>query len=301
MSGEPAAAPEQQQRDDQPSAEDLAAFNAGFKLTAEPETIAPRQGGEETASKEPVATPMPTPVPTPAPPPEPKNVTISEADWQEVRTKAQAFDDHTRQINTLSGNLGGLKQQVEKLQARGVTKVTAESLKRLAAEYPDLAGAIAEDLSSILSAPSGTTLEPEEVERRANELLTTEFTTKVNALERKLLKVAHPDWVEVLRSAEFKAYQQTLPPADNAKLMESVDGELVADHITAFKARKAAEKPKDQPKPAATPAPTGAPRKTSPRQELLEAAAPAKGQGAGAETPDPVDDFNAGWKLKGAA
>jgi hypothetical protein len=293
MSGEVTqAAAATAQHPDQPNAEELASFNVGFKMTDEPAATQTPQPEKtvEPASKEPENKEDP-----------PEYVQITRKDWDDLIAKAGAIDevrsDSKRQIDSIAGNVGGLKQQVERLQQRGGTKVTAESLKRLGAEYPALAEALAEDISEILSAPAGTTLDPADVERRARELI----APTVNKLEKNILRLRHPDWEQALASDEFKAYQRTLPPEENARLMESTDGEYVGEHITTFKQRKAqAEKQRETSKPVASPAPTAAPR-SSARQERLEAAAPAKGQGSGAEAPNPVDDFNSGYGLKGRA
>lgn len=259
---------------EQTEAEAIASFNAGFD-SANPQTTPPAQvESEEPAPKEPDA---------------PKYVQITEQDWTELRAKAASIDEikaeHKRQFDSLNGNMGGMKQIVDGLKQRGGVKLTPGMLKRTAAEFPALEALLTDDLNEILSAPDqGKTFDPTEIDRRARALMDSEIPKVSEALKMEILETRHPDWKEDLRSDAFKAFQQTLTPAENANLMSSTDGVVVARFITAFKKRQSV-KPNSQ----AT---------VSSRQSRIESGVPAKGTGGSAPAPSESDEFEKGWKLR---
>ncbi len=272
---------------------------------SEAEAIASFNAGLELRNTEPTSQPEPTPTPEPAAPQEPalkedapKPFNVNEKDWTELRNKAAAIDeiraDSKRQIDTLSGHVGGLKQIVEQLRQRGATKLTPESLKRMSEQYPELTAALAEDLSEFLSAPQGKTPDSDDLDKRAKTLVEAEISKATADLNKKILRSYHRDWVDVLRSDEFKAFQLTLTPEENQKLMQSTDGEYIADRITDFKEAKARA---DALRKPATPAPVN--KTAAARQARIESAVPAKGTGGAQVAPDAADEFNSGYALKG--
>ena len=213
----------------------------------------------------------------------PKPASITEKDWADLLNKASSIDEvkaeTQRKIDTIAGNLGGMKQLIEQLRQRGGVKLTPGQLKRTAAEFPELEAMLTEDLSEILASGTGG-VNPEEIDQRAKALMDKELPQVVAAFEKKILRSYHRDWVDVVRSPEFVNWQKTLPQDEQDKLLNSIDGEFVADKITEFKSFKAK--------------PVLAPRNT--RQSRIEAAIPAKGTGGHAPAPDADDDFMAGLR-----
>lgn len=279
----------------------MAGENEQVEQTEE-EAIAAFNAGLEIRNTEPSTNPTPTPEPVveaePASKAEaPKPFSVTEQDWNDLRAKATAIDEikaeTKRQIDGLAGSFGGLKQQLTQLQQRGV-KLAPGQLKRLSEHYPELESHLAADLNEILSAPSGTTLDPEEIDRRVQAALSQERVER----QKEWLSDNFPEWENDLRSEGFRAYQLTLTPADCKELNDSTNGRLVGKHIKAFKELQAKATTLKTATPA--PKPTAAPRPASTgRADRLEAATPAKGTGGAAPAPDPTDDFNAGWTRKG--
>lgn len=232
------------------------------------------------------------PEPTPEPePPAPKPANITEQDWAELQSKATAIDEikaeSQRKFDTLAGNLGGMKQLIEQLRQRGGVKLSPGQLKRTAAEFPELEAMLTEDLNEVLSAPNQAAIDPEEIDKRARALMDAELPKVVAAMEKKILRSYHRDWVDVVRSKEFQDWEATLPQAERDQLKTSTDGEYIADKITEFKeAAKAKAK-------AAADAAAKQPRSNA-RQARIESAVAPRGTGGHAEAPSEDDDYLAG-------
>jgi hypothetical protein len=267
-----------------------AAFNEGYAGIEAPTTTP--EPAEQPVSKE--AEPQQSPKP----------FSVSEDQWRNVEqqmARLASLDDFKRQIDSVAGNVGGLKQIVEQLRQKGASKIEKAQLKKLSDQYPELAEAFAEDLSAILSAPAG--INPEEIDQRISTALAKEREHR----SKEWLEDNYPDWVETVRLPEFQAYQLTLTPDENKALSQSVDGRLVGKHVKAFKELKAKADALKTATPPAPPAqrPPTAPTRPAPttasRSKVLEAAVPARGTGGGPSAPDPADAFNAGYALKGRA
>lgn len=216
---------------------------------------------------------------------QPRLAQITEDQFKALMTKAEEVDqirsDSKRQIDTLAGHLGGMKQLVEGLkQQRG--GMTAGQLKRVAQDYPELAKALREDLREFGGA-AGQSLDMTEVERRAQAIVSQELPKELVKQEVKILRLYHRDWVDVVRSPEFASWSRTLTPAEQQRLAGN-DGEFIADKISDFKARP---KPKTTAQASAT---------SNTRQRRLEAAVSPRGAGGHAPAPAVEDDFEAGFR-----
>ncbi len=210
---------------------------------------------------------------------------ITEDQFKALMQKADEVDqirsDSKRQIDTLAGHLGGMKQLVEGLkQQRG--PLSAGQLKRLGAEYPDVARLLQEDLGA-LGAAGGQTLDSAEVDRRAQAIVAQQLPKELVKQEIKILRLYHRDWVDVVRSPEFADWSRTLSVADQQRLAGN-DGEFIADRISDFKARP---KPRSAAQTAVS---------SNSRQRRLEAAVSPKGAGGHAPAPAAEDDFEAGFR-----
>ena len=116
--------------------DDDAAFLAGFN-------------GEETAPADPEPEPPPT------------MFGFTEDQFKDLFAKAQEVDRLKEREAKVFGTLGSLKQTLDNLrqqQPQATAKVTKESLKRLSAEFPEMAEMLADDLSG-LSVQSGSGVE----------------------------------------------------------------------------------------------------------------------------------------------
>ena len=239
---------------------------------------------------------MDKPAPEAAPPaasaepePAPKLAQITEDQFKALMDKAAEVDqikaDSKRQIDTLAGHLGGMKQLVEGLKQRG--QMTPGQLKRVTAEFPEIGKLLEEDLSELAGTPAQA-VDPEEIDRRAQAIVAKAVTESEVKAETKWIGRQHKDWVEVVRSQEFINWSQTLSPEQQQQLMGN-DGEFIADRITDFKAVKAAKDKADQEAAAKASASTN-------RKQRLEAAVPPKGTGGHAPAPPEDDEFEAGFK-----
>lgn len=247
-------------------------FEGGFEGNAQ--TTTPAADALEAPVEEPVDA-------EPVAAEKPKLAEITEAQFQQLMSKASEVDqikaESKRQIDTLAGHLGGMKQLVEGLKTQR-QQLTPGKLSRLTAEFPELGKLLEEDLGEALA--GGQTLDPGEIDKRAQAIVSSELPKIAAQFETKLLRTYHRDWVEVVRSPEFAAWELTLPPEEQAQLKSSNDGEYIADKITQFKAAKTVK----------APAPT-----PSTRQRRLEAAVAPKGTGGHAPAASELDEFNAGF------
>ncbi len=141
------------------------------------------------------------------------------------------------------GKFGEFQKKINGLtqQAPGQTvKFTKESLKKLSAEFPEFAELLADDLGEILKSPASG-IDQTAVDTLVSERIKEETTRIELASERKLMFVQHRDWESVVKSDEFAAWKNTLPPEVNQALSATRDSMFLGDAITEFKkARDAA-------------------------------------------------------------
>lgn len=253
------------------------AFAAGFEDDEDTQTPTPAAESAQPAAKE-------EPQPAQDTPSAPKYAQITEDQFNDLMAKVSQIDEGRRQIDTLSGHLGGMKQVVEGLKQQRKS-LSAGQLKRVAAEFPELAEALQSDLSEL----GGASVDPVEIDKRVESVVETRVAAKAIEFETKLLRFYHRDWSEVVVSPDFLAWKGQLPEAERTKLDTSNDGEYIADKLTEFKAAKAA---KDK---AAAEAAEKA-RSSDKRQQRLEAAVPPRGTGGHTPSRSGVpSDFQAGW------
>lgn len=190
--------------------EDDAAFEAGFA-----------QANGETVEVE----------PAPAEPEPPKMFGYTEDQFKELFAKAQEVDRLKEREAKIFGTLGSLKQAIEarREQPTATAKITKESLKRLSAEFPEMAEMLSQDLSEI-AIPQGA-FDQTVVERMVEERV--EKVERAN--ETKLLTVMHPDWKAVVQTPEFAGWKETLSPEDRDVLDNGWDAFSIGERLTAFK------------------------------------------------------------------
>lgn len=140
------------------------------------------------------------------------------------------------QESKVFGTLGDLKVKVERAQQPGSpVKLTGESFKRLSQDYPELAAAIAEDLSSV-QMPAGKSFTPEEVEQ----VVQARVAETERKVEMKLLTQQHRDWRDVVKSEDFANYLLKQRTEDERnEFGNSWDSDVVGKYLTDFKTWKA--------------------------------------------------------------
>lgn len=253
------------------------AFAAGFEDDEDKQTPTPAPESASPAAETPKEEPA-------AEQPAPKYAQITEDQFNDLMAKVGQIDEGRRQIDTLSGHLGGMKQVVEGLKHQRKS-LSAGQLKRVAAEFPELAEALQGDLSEL----AGQGVDQAEIDKRVESVVEARVSQKAVEFETKLLRFYHRDWDKVVVSDDFNAWKAALPPDERTRLDTSNDGEYIADKLTEFKEAKAA---KDK---AAAEAAAKA-KSSSNRQQRLEAAVPPRGTGG--HTPSKSgasSDFQAGW------
>lgn len=146
------------------------------------------------------------------------------------------------QLRSLSGKIGEINRTLTRLQETATTptqlKLSKESFKRLAVDFPEIAEQLAEDLSGItlpVKGEAGTTDVEALVEKRVNDAL----DAQAKALERRLLKSMHSDYETVTRSQDWVDWTKTLPQEEQVQLAESWDADYIGEKLTAFKAQRA--------------------------------------------------------------
>lgn len=196
------------------SPEDDAAFEAGFTTV---------QTGEE-------------PKPEPEPDLTPAQIRDAIARINDLAKLAPEVERLKGQESKLFGTLGDLKSRVEKAAQPGQpVKLTAEKFERLSKEYPELAEAIAEDLSKV-QMPTGQSFTPDEVERVVQE----RATAIERKFEMKLLTQQHPDWRDQVKSDDFRDYLLTQrTEQDREEFGNSWESETVGKYFSDFKTWKA--------------------------------------------------------------
>lgn len=206
----PEAVVETEQVVEQAAPNDDAAFLAGFNGVTT---------GEEEA--------QPEPEPEPEAEPEPVRIAgYTEDELKALFAKVGEVDRLKEREAKIWGTIGSMKQAQE---SRGSSKITKESFKRTAAEFPEMAEMLADDLSQ-LSIPSGG-FDSSAVERIIEERLEKERKTS----EVKLLSVMHPDWQRVVQEPEFQTWKSTLPPEKQDVLDNGWDALSIGEGLSTFK------------------------------------------------------------------
>jgi hypothetical protein len=193
-------------------------------------------------------------------------------------------DQRVRQVFGKLGEINALVQQLQqsRSQSTGV-KLAPEGLKRLHAEFPEMAQMLVEDLNEALAGTSqaAATVDPTAVDTLVTERLTT-LEEKLSAeMEKRWLKRQHKDWEQVVASTDFKLWKDNvLPKAEAEQLATSWDADYIAEKLTDFKDWKA--------KAAAA---------TQNKQKRLEAAITPQGAGStGQNSLNEDEAFLAGFK-----
>jgi hypothetical protein len=155
--------------------------------------------------------------------------------------KAASFDPaaiEEKLSSKMFGKFGQFQREINQLKsapAGQALKLTADKLKRMHAEYPEMAAIFAEDLSEVLQAPAGS-FTKEQVDAIVSERL----TEKSAEVELKLLTIAHPDWHANRHSPDFAIWLTTLPPEVSESVQSSQDSVFLTKAFTGFKAWKGA-------------------------------------------------------------
>lgn len=177
----------------------------------------------------------------PEPEPEPARIAgYTEEELRALLDKASKVDKLEASASKLEasaskafGTLGALRQAVDALksQPRQSGAALQGKLTRLAAEYPEMAEMLADDLREALT---GATAPAADVQQIVSEQL--QDTSR--KYEAKLLSVMHPDWKSIPASQAFEQWKGTLSPEELHIVHDSWDALAISEVLTRFKAWK---------------------------------------------------------------
>lgn len=177
----------------------------------------------------------------------------TEGQLQELLAKAKKVDDLEQQLQGTTGKVfgkfGEVQRALQALQQRDqsqsgdqgrAAQVTADKLKRLNEEYPDIAEMLSQDLSETWG-QTGQSITPEQVDelvsRRLQQSQPDVGSLVEQKVEERLLSQRHPDFREVAQSEAFQSWAQQLPQGDQEKLASSWDSNYLAAKLDEFKQR----------------------------------------------------------------
>lgn len=191
----------------------------------------------------------------------PEVYTKADIDRLRAEIALEAEQKHIKRIRDLSGEVGGLKEKLQKLETAKAAATDSnnqgptskeisdaakggKALDKLRQDYgDDLADALmeyAEELKTSVKAP-----EPKAPEPQAASPEVDETAQRVHVMEEQLKIVeAHPDWKRVVQSQECQQWYRTLKPelqaSFNRTFFEDADAETAIQLINMFKLDMAA-------------------------------------------------------------
>ena len=219
--------------------------------------------------------------PEPEPVPEPKLIAGYTED--EVKKAFATIAALEQRESKVFGSLGSMKQALDALKsapqpsAPQPMNISVDRLKRMSAEFPEIANLLAQDLSEVMN--SGASANPQQIEEIVEQRVKTSLDKASQAYEARFLTVQHPDWKTIVKADDFVGWKEGLPPDERAELDTSWDAEFIGEKITQFKEWKSK---------------TVQSKQTN--QRRLEAAITPKGTSSTRPAPTENDAFMAGFK-----
>lgn len=167
----------------------------------------------------------------PAPEPEPARIAgYTEEELRALLDKTSEVDRLKASESKLFGSLGALRQAVDALksQPRQSGAALQGKLTRLAAEYPEMAELLADDLREALTGAPTPSAD-------VHQVVSEQLQATSRQYESKLLSVMHPDWKSIPASAEFAQWKGTLTPDELHVVNDSWDALAIGEVLTRFK------------------------------------------------------------------
>ncbi len=258
-----------------------AAFDAGFTKTPIDLT--------ETPAVEPVA-----------PAPEVKYAQVTEEQLNNLLERSAAFDSHQantkKELDRAFGTIGNMKQVIDRLQAgtQAGTQVelTAEDVKEITEQYPDLGASMLKTLQSVVgklkgtgtaAAPFDLTSIDQRVSSQVQPALE-QMTVKIrNEIAAEELSESYPNWREIAgakdSNTEFRQWLAKQPDNRAEKVLGSSRASVIQKALDDFtKSKKVA------------------PAKPNKREEILRASITPSSEANISGSAPVEDDFEAGFK-----
>lgn len=159
----------------------------------------------------------------------------SEDEVRDLLEKAKRVDRLEAGQSKAFGTLGSLQQAVNALRARPEPQaVKLGELKRLEADYPDLAQALREDLAESLQG-GGAANAGADLQQLVDSRVGTVVEQFKRESEAKWLTTMHRDWQAVVQTPEFNQWKGTLKPEELAVVNDSWDAGELAGYLDRYK------------------------------------------------------------------
>lgn len=156
----------------------------------------------------------------------------------QIPTLEAARVNAEKQYRQVFGKLGELQRDVTARETKAPTgtKVTAESLKKLRVDFPEIADALASDLSE-MNSPAGLT--QEQVDAHVTKVVGERISKEVADLNAQFLSRFHKDWQDFAPGGPGKTdldiWLTTKPAEYRDKFLESNSAPFLADGLDEFK------------------------------------------------------------------
>lgn len=233
------------------SAEEEAAFRQSYTEAMGFEPPTPEEegqpaGGVKATTDEPGAATGTGETPGESPAATPEIFGLSQDQFDYLMAQADGFSTYREQqeqtLRKIFGKLGEVNNILTQLRTSRPAgfKMPDKGLQRLAAEFPEMARSLQDDLNEVLSqmsAPASAPFSAQEMEEMIKPKLDDTLSTAEKRVELRLLRREHPDWKAVTESDPYRFWKERVLPPDQAEeLDESWDADLVGKQLTAFKA-----------------------------------------------------------------
>lgn len=280
--------PEQEQENEK-------AFAEGFDNAGSEEPPAPPPAKDKTPETPATPETETKPEPTPETPAAKMLAGKTEAEIQELLDKVPGLEQRlVSEIQKVYGKFGEIQRLLQAVKpGQAAPKLKKGALKRITAEYPEIAQMLEEDLLSPEAWETPTTEAPRSEPTPTHKTETPdEIEARINQrVEARLLSFQHPDWKTLSKEKEFDEFLKALPgktvpvtmangvvvryPETAKQYIESDDAQVTSECFTKYKSWKAARQ-----------------QKTTQNKERLEGALTPKG---GSAVPDATLDDEAAF------
>lgn len=159
-----------------------------------------------------------------------------------AQAKAEIYQELAKVRDTSAGRIGEVNQRMQQLlsqqQSTGQSgvKLTRESLKRLNAEFGEMAEMLAEDLSEALGGMGAAPqFDPEVINQRVQQEVAVVRDSMVKDMEMWKLSTVHPDWSDVVKKDEFRTWLAGKPLEYQDRINSSWDAREIAGALSSFK------------------------------------------------------------------
>lgn len=150
-------------------------------------------------------------------------------------------DKVEKQLRQVFGKFGDIQQQLTTANAGlGRREIKAESLKRLQAEYPDIAEALAGDLGDLgqllFGTPSaGASVTQEHVSTHVNKVVLERESELLQKVNEEMLSHFHRDWKSIRDSQDLSLWLSTQQTDYRAEFLESQSATFISEGLDKFK------------------------------------------------------------------